>query len=52
MSFSLVNAENVHLATGFPLPKEIENIAKWLLNDKFQECFKSKSLNNNNSPNF
>ena len=39
-----VTEEAVYLCTGNPLPKDIEQIAFWLLNESFSTSFKRNSF--------
>lgn len=36
-----ITEEEVYLCTGNPLPKDIEQISHWLLNESFAESYKS-----------
>lgn len=36
-----ITEEAVYLCTGNPLPKDIEQISYWLLNEQFADSFKS-----------
>ncbi|XP_062160172.1 replication factor C subunit 3 [Alnus glutinosa] len=40
MASQQITEESVYLCTGNPLPKDIEQISYWLLNDSFVESFK------------
>lgn len=41
MASQQITEEAVYLCTGNPLPKDIEQISYWLLNEKYSESFKS-----------
>lgn len=41
MASEHINEEAVYLCTGNPMPKDIEQISYWLLNEPFSESFKS-----------
>ncbi|KAG8481000.1 hypothetical protein CXB51_025635 [Gossypium anomalum] len=45
MASQKITEEAVYLCTGNPLPKDIEQISYWLLNESFTESFKCISLN-------
>ncbi|WZY77123.1 hypothetical protein YC2023_023507 [Brassica napus] len=36
-----ITEEEVYLCTGNPLPKDIEQISHWLLNESFAESYKN-----------
>lgn len=40
MASQQITEEEVHLCTGNPLPKDIEQISYWLLNEPFSKSFK------------
>lgn len=40
MASQQITEEAVYLCTGNPLPKDIEQISYWLLNESFTESFK------------
>lgn len=40
MASQQITEEAVYLCTGNPLPKDIEQIAYWLLNESFTACYK------------
>lgn len=40
MASQKITEEAVYLCTGNPLPKDIEQISHWLLNESFAESFK------------
>lgn len=40
MAYQHVSEEAVYLCTGNPMPKDIEQIAYWLLNESFTDAFK------------
>ncbi|TYI42946.1 hypothetical protein ES332_A01G134300v1, partial [Gossypium tomentosum] len=40
MASQKITEEAMYLCTGNPLPKDIEQISYWLLNESFAECFK------------
>lgn len=40
MASQKITEEAVYLCTGNPLPKDIEQISHWLLNESFTESFK------------
>ncbi|KAJ3695961.1 hypothetical protein LUZ60_001338 [Juncus effusus] len=42
MASQFINEEAVYLCTGNPLPKDIEQIAFWLLNESFTDSFRRK----------
>ncbi|KAL8201443.1 hypothetical protein R6Q57_012782 [Mikania cordata] len=44
MASKLINEEAVYLCTGNPLPKDIEQISYWLLNEPFSDSFQSIDL--------
>merc|ERR1719373_295317 len=39
MAYPEVNIESVHLCTGAPLPKDLEQVCNWLLNSSFKEAY-------------
>jgi len=39
MACSVVNEENVYSCTGNPLPKDIQNVLQWMLNEDFTQAF-------------
>lgn len=41
MASQQITEEAVYLCTGNPLPKDIELISYWLLNEQFADSFKS-----------
>lgn len=41
LAFKNVTEDNVYTCVGHPLKTDIENIVKWLLNDRFQTTYKS-----------
>jgi len=41
MASQQITEEAVYLCTGNPLPKDIEQISYWLLNEQYSESFKS-----------
>jgi len=41
MATQQITEEAVYLCTGNPLPKDIEQISYWLLNEQFADSFKS-----------
>lgn len=41
MASQQITEETVYLCTGNPLPKDIELISYWLLNEQFADSFKS-----------
>ncbi|KAL8267229.1 hypothetical protein R6Q59_004573 [Mikania micrantha] len=43
MASKLINEEAVYLCTGNPLPKDIEQISYWLLNEPFSDSFRKIS---------
>lgn len=45
MASQKITEEAVYLCTRNPLPKDIEQISYWLLNESFAESFKCISLN-------
>ena len=44
MASQQITEDAVYLCTGNPLPKDIEQISYWLLNEQFTDCFKSIKL--------
>lgn len=40
MAFATVDEEAVYLCTGNPLPRDIEAVVNWLLNDDFTAAFR------------
>jgi hypothetical protein len=44
MSADEMTEDAVYSCTGNPLPKDIEQVAHWLLNEKFTDAFESASL--------
>ena len=44
MAFDKVDGRNTYLCTGNPLPEDMEQIANWLFNESFVDCFDSKAL--------
>jgi hypothetical protein len=44
MSADQITEEAVYQCTGNPLPKDIEQVAHWLLNEKFTDAFESACL--------
>jgi replication factor C subunit 3/5 len=41
MASPKITEEAVYLCTGNPLPKDIEQISYWLLNEQYSDSFKS-----------
>jgi len=41
MASEKITEEDVYLCTGNPLPRDIEQISHWLLNEPFAESYKS-----------
>lgn len=41
MAFDQVNEEAVYMTTGNPMPRDIEQLVNWLLNDEFTAVFKN-----------
>lgn len=39
MAFDEVDADAVYLCTGHPLPRDIEAVVTWLLNEEFNDAF-------------
>jgi replication factor C subunit 3/5 len=42
MSADTITEDAVYQCTGNPLPKDIEQVAHWLLNEKFTDAFESE----------
>jgi replication factor C subunit 3/5 len=40
MAHDIINETNVYLCTGNPLPKDIEKICHWILNDSFSQAIR------------
>jgi len=40
-AYGEVNEENVYNCVGHPLPRDINNIVNWLLNESYEMCYKS-----------
>lgn len=40
-AYGVVNEENVYSCVGHPLPRDINNIVNWLLNEPYDTCYKS-----------
>ena len=38
-AFDVVTSDNIHATTGSPLPSDVEDIVKWLLNEPFATAF-------------
>ena len=38
-AFDVVTSDNVHATTGAPLPTDVEDMVKWLLNEPFATAF-------------
>eukprot|EP00128_Syssomonas_multiformis_P004374 Colp12_sorted_trinity150504_noHs@510 len=43
MAYDEVNETNVYTCTGNPLPKDIEKMVEWMLNDSFETAYKNVS---------
>lgn len=39
MAFDVVDEDAVYLCTGNPMPRDIEAVVNWLLNEEFNEAF-------------
>lgn len=46
LAFKDVTEDNVYTCVAHPLKNDIENIVKWLLNESFENAYKSILLNN------
>lgn len=44
MASQQITEEEVYLCTGNPLPRDIEQISYWLLNESFAESYRSTNL--------
>lgn len=44
MSADEITEDAVYQCTGNPLPKDIEQVAHWLLNERFTDAFESACL--------
>lgn len=40
-AYGAVNEENVYNCVGHPLPRDINTIVNWLLNESYETCYKS-----------
>lgn len=50
MASEVISEESVHACTGSPLPRDMERIAKWLLNSPMTDCVRSVGMRPRDCP--